>query len=172
MIKMEFNTRYNIKDKDTSKIFTFFVIETPVSNVSYRSVTFKERNINMSKLTHDIKNEIEDFKNNWIMCKKHEVVSLHNKMNSNFETNIPEEYAIHTKSRDGKTESLYYAIRCALAHGSFDIHKHKGVRYYYLENRDKNIVKAKIVIKEESLLKLIELVENRGNQHEHKRSKN
>ena len=56
MIKMEFNTRYNIKDKDTSKIFTFFVIETPVSNVSYRSITFKERNINMSKLTHDIKN--------------------------------------------------------------------------------------------------------------------
>ena len=64
MIKMEFNTRYNIKDKNIAKIFTFFVIETPVSNVSYRSVTFKERNINMSKLTHDIKNEIEDFKNN------------------------------------------------------------------------------------------------------------
>ena len=63
MIKMEFNTRYNIKDKNIAKIFTFFVIETPVSNVSYRSVTFKERNINMSKLTHDIKNEIEDFKN-------------------------------------------------------------------------------------------------------------
>lgn len=163
MIKMEFNTRYNIKDKNTAKIFTFFVIETPVSNVSYRSVTFKDRNINMSKLTHDIKNEIEDFKSSWVLCKKYEVVTLHDKINSGCNSDISKEYAIHTKSRDGKTESLYYAIRCALAHGSFDIHKHKGVKYYYLENRDKNIIKAKILIKEESLLKLIELIENRGN---------
>ena len=61
-MKMHFKTKFSMKDKNLAKIFTFFVVETPVSNISYRSVTFKERNINMKRLTHDIKNEIEGFK--------------------------------------------------------------------------------------------------------------
>lgn len=161
-MKTDFNTKYNITDKNTARIFSFFVIETPVSNVSYRAITFKERNIDMKKLTSCIKKEIIGFKDNWKTCKKQEVITISDNY-TNMKDKVPIEYAIHTKSRDGKTESLYYAIRCALAHGSFDIFKYRNVKYYYLENRDKNIIKAKIVLKEESLLKLIKLVENRGN---------
>lgn len=159
-MKTDFKSRFNLRDKNLAKIFTFFVIETPVSNVSFRCVSFKERNISMIRLTGSIKHEITDLKHNWIACKKQEVESKHEQVNSHLKDNSMSEYAVHTKSRDSKTESLYYAIRCAFAHGSFDIVKRRNNKYYYLENRDKGIIKAKILLKEESLLKLIELVEN------------
>lgn len=52
-----------------------------------------------------------------------------------------------------QTDAIYYAIRNAFAHGSFSIEK--GI--YYLENVNKGKVKGRIRLKEETLLKWIEL---------------
>ena len=69
--------------------------------------------------------------------------------------NIPIEIAIHTTRNDSNTVGLFYAIRCSFAHGAFAIHKCKGEKYYFLENKDKGIFKGRIVIKESSLLSII-----------------
>ena len=54
---------------------------------------------------------------------------------------------------------MFYAIRCAFAHGSFAIHKYKNQTYYVLENKDNGVLKARMVLKEETLIKWIEIVE-------------
>lgn len=82
--------------------------------------------------------------------------------------NILREIAVHTindRHCSGKTDSLFYAIRCALAHGSFCIHKYREKnknreKYYLLENNDKGKLKARLIIKEDTLIKWIEIVES------------
>lgn len=54
---------------------------------------------------------------------------------------------------------MFYAIRCAFAHGSFAIHKYKKQNYYVLENKDNGALKARMILKEDTLLKWIEIVE-------------
>lgn len=42
----------------------------------------------------------------------------------------------------------------------FDIHKYKKQTYYILENRDKGKLKARMILKEETLIKWINMVES------------
>ena len=60
---------------------------------------------------------------------------------------------------DEKTviQSLFSAIRNALAHGSFNVKIYKGVRVYFLSNYNKYL-KAEIVLQENTLLKWIDIV--------------
>lgn len=73
---------------------------------------------------------------------------------------MPTEIAIHTARNNSNTVGLFYAIRCALAHGAFSIHTCAGEKYYFLENKDKEVFKGRIVIKEESLISIIDTVES------------
>lgn len=69
---------------------------------------------------------------------------------------------IHTENHKlctSKTDSLFYAIRCAFAYGSFAIHEYKNHTYYVLENNDSGTLKARMVLKEDTLIKWIELIE-------------
>ena len=54
--------------------------------------------------------------------------------------------------------SLFSAIRNAFAHGSFSIQTKKKIRVYYFENYD-GYMKAKIALREETLLAWIRIIE-------------
>lgn len=70
-----------------------------------------------------------------------------------------DELAIHIKNKDSKSESLFYAIRCAFAHGLFNINSKNGEHYYILENRDREKLKARLILREETLLQWIKVVD-------------
>lgn len=73
------------------------------------------------------------------------------------------EYAVFMKYDERRVmESLFGAIRNAFAHGAFVRYKVDGFNYYYLENHkvenNKEIVKAALNMKEETLLAWIRAV--------------
>lgn len=84
-------------------------------------------------------------------------------------TNIKNEKGIFIKS--GETSyfmSMFYHIRCALAHGRFTISKHDGETIYYLENgkeykngKNEFKVSARLVIYESTLLDYIKKIDKR-----------
>jgi hypothetical protein len=168
-IKWEFNTKYNFTDKKFNSIFDFFVIKCPVENVSERGITFKDRNIDLKKLNSKIKKINNNFAKNWEVMETGKVdVQLFLEEKQLFKSvDKPYEFAYHTKTEKRyKTESLFYSIRCALAHGSFATHKYNGEKYYFFENKyksknkdkDKDKLKARICLKETTLLKIIDIV--------------
>ena len=53
-------------------------------------------------------------------------------------------------------EVIFYYIRNAFAHGSFEVVE-KGVRFYKLESRKNDTLKAQMILKEATLKKLAEL---------------
>lgn len=63
-----------------------------------------------------------------------------------------------------KLKGLFYCIRCAFAHGDFNIRKYGNKRFYQLQNTvtDKGIekIKGRILLEEEMLLKMIQIIEN------------
>ena len=59
----------------------------------------------------------------------------------------------------GVTKSIFYSIRNALAHGSFSVSGTGEKRTYCLENRKDGVLKARIRLREKTLLNWIELVE-------------
>ena len=59
-----------------------------------------------------------------------------------------------------KTRTIFYAIRNAFAHGSFSVSGAGEKRTYCLENRKDGVLKARIRLREKTLLNWIELVEN------------
>ena len=56
-----------------------------------------------------------------------------------------------------ETEAIYYYIRNALAHGSFEFVSQRNdvEAYYLLESKQKNTVKAQMRLKESTMLKLV-----------------
>lgn len=154
-IKWTFNSKYKFGNKNFAEIYTFYVIETPVPGVSARGKTFKARLCNMNKLNSALKSATPFLKTNWDVkavkdieacCKTHKIATS---------VSFVEECAIHTingKHCTGNTDSLFYTIRCAFAHGSFSIHTHNGDTFYLLENRDGSKLKGRLVVKEETLL--------------------
>ena len=56
------------------------------------------------------------------------------------------------------TEAIFYYIRNAFAHGSFEF-KNSGGPVYYLESRSAGIIKAQMRLKESTLKKYITLIE-------------
>lgn len=159
MIKWKFSSKYDFSDKNFARIYSFFVIESPVNGVSVRGITFKELKINKKSLVSRIKKRIPNLMANWnVLCNK-EIESSIKDFNIYNGVSLPLEIAIHNKKDNSKVDGLYYAIRCALAHGAFSIHRCKGDKYYLLENKDKGILKGRIILKEKSLLELIDVID-------------
>lgn len=80
------------------------------------------------------------------------------------------EFAVYSNIETSDYMSLFYHIRCALAHGRFLIMDHSGDKYYALENGivkgKRFFVKARIVLKEETLLGWIRIITNGPQQSE------
>lgn len=158
-IGWSFNSKYSFSDKKFAGIYDFYVLRTPVSNVSKRGVSFKDRSIDVGALVRNLKKGSLFLEDNWHQIKVSEVEDACSE--NGILENVKEikEIAIHTASRENKTASLFYAIRCAFAHGSFSIHTYNKEKYYFIENRDGNKLKARLILKEETLLGWANLVE-------------
>ena len=162
MTKWAFKNNYSFEDKNFARIFKFYVIETPVSGVSARGTSFKERGVNMISLCAAMKRETPFLKEYWFEKAVKDVPKCCEESGIHKNASMNREIAIHTLNNQhcsGKTDSLFYAIRCAFAHGSFAIHHYRSEKYYILENRDREKLKARRILREGSLLKWIDVVE-------------
>lgn len=72
------------------------------------------------------------------------------------------EFAVYSNVETNDYMSLFYHIRCALAHGRFNVFEHSGVKWYALENGIQKgklfWIKARIVLKEETLLGWMKII--------------
>lgn len=102
-------------------------------------------------------------KDNWLETTIKEIEQICVEHGMDDKVDFSTELAIHTISNkhcSGKSDSLFYAIRCAFAHGSFDIHTFENDTCYILDNRDSGVLKTQMILKESTLLKWIEVVES------------
>lgn len=122
----------------------------------------------MISLNAAMKRATPFLKDYWFDMKKRDIPQCCKENRIYEKASLSQEIAIHTvndKHCSGKTDSLFYAIRCAFAHGSFAIHYYKrknfeSEKYYLLENCDNNDLKARMILREESLLRWIDAVES------------
>lgn len=160
MYKWEINSKYSFGAKNFARIYRFFVIETPLKDVSQRGISFEERNILVNELRSMIKNITPSLKDNWKTSTKKQIEELMREYKILNDLEIPIEIAIHTnKNGLTKAEALFYSIRCAFAHGSFNVYSYKKEKYYFLENKEGKDLKGRIILKEKSLLKIIDFCE-------------
>ena len=160
-VKWSFNGNYSFSDSKFAKIYGFYVIETPISGVSQRGKTFKDRKINLMDLNKQLKSESSFLTERWEMVPQKDIEKVCNEFGILGDTTCEREIAIHTKNEkhcSGKTDSLFYAIRCAFAHGAFNTHKYKNNVFYALENKDGNVLKGRMIIGEDTLLKWIKII--------------
>ncbi len=171
-IRWTFKRDFSFKNDRFAKIYRFYVIETPVSGTSYRGKTFKEYGINMTSLNAALKRTTPFLKKNWFEETMKDIEQRCLECGILENVDFSSELAIHTNNKKhctGKTDSMFYAIRCAFAHGSFDIHTYKNEDYYILENRDGNSLKARMILKESTLLSWIDVVKSSPKPHKSKR---
>lgn len=76
----------------------------------------------------------------------------------------------YSNNKNSEFNQIFYYIRCAIAHGRFQIYNSENIRYYVFEavtkerGEDKYIVKARMVLKEETLLNWINMIEGGPNK--------
>jgi hypothetical protein len=127
----------------------------------------------MNSLNAALKKATPFLKDNWIVVPQKEIENSCENRGLINKVDLSNEIVIHTlndKHCTGRTDSLFYAIRCAFAHGSFGIHKSNGQVYYILENRDGDKLKARMIIQQETLLKWIDIVASEPKPKKRKRT--
>lgn len=167
---------FSFDDKNFSKIFRFFVIETPIETASVRSISFDKRNINKTALNKKIKWISSELKDNWnpifedkeiadsdITIDAVKGLGMLGKHNNHFT-----EFACFITRKSAETETFFYCIRCAFAHGSFCIHNKGNVKYYYFENIHSHncidTIIGRAILKEETLLRIIQYCESKNKE--------
>ena len=135
------------------KIITFYLFECPVENVSARGYEFGDlgwTNYYLRKFNSMMKDvaTIED--KNWRLCNIKDI-------DDNLKSIDKSKEYIVCNNGNGKTKSIFYAIRNAFAHGSFEINYNNKVIFYHLKNIDNSTLKADIYLKEETLILWISL---------------
>ncbi len=140
------------------KILQFYLFESPVEETSYRGKTFKDQGWKSQNLRTLKKQMLKvaspELSNNYFPCQKAELEKCITGIQK-----PQEEYCIFLNSI-GAVTSVFKAIRNALAHGSFDVRNYDGEVVYFFANYNK-YYKAKIVLKEKTLLEWIKVF-NKG----------
>ena len=113
-----------------------------------------------------------DWKDQNLICSKRKMKPLNeikNELNEMFISGrnwyeSTDEFAIFSKVESNEYLSIFYHIRCALAHGRFTIRNNEGNRFYYFENGVSNgnsfKVKARMCLKESTLCHWICVITN------------
>jgi hypothetical protein len=158
-IKKDFRSEIKF-NKNFQQIITFYLFECPVDNKSCRGKSFDFYGISgvqgFAKLKKLLLSASNTLKNNYYPCKSSELVDVFNKYDY---IEKGTEYCIFLKTDEKNIiQSLFAAIRNALAHGSFRCQKLNKEKYYYFENWH-NYKKAEGLLKEETLIKWIEIIE-------------
>ena len=163
-------TEIPFKDTNFQRILEFYLFNCPVlfqkkkngKRVSQRGLTFEERGItdrSLTKLLSEMKAKsasgtllyqcLETSSSDFIQIEQ---------QNRGHDLNF--EMVIFVENSDlKKTRTIFYAIRNALAHGSFSVSGTGEKRTYCIENRKDGVLKARIRLREKTLLNWIELVE-------------
>ena len=161
--KYFFDTPTSLSDKNLQKIIQFYLIECPVEGKSHRGLKFKDYGYvgasSFSKLRKNLlATSSRSLKKNYFPSKKDELIENFKKTES---IHFPEEYCVFLKSDENSViRSMFSAIRNAFAHGSFNVKSYEKQKIYYFSNFDK-YQKAKIVLKEETLLSWIKIFKNK-----------
>ncbi len=166
-----FDSDFSFADKKFSRIYRFFVIEAPVDEkVSRRAKHLDVFNKASRKITDILKKNIPSLNKNWktVLVRdrdemekiEQDVKNLCKQSKILDEVSDRKEVFIHTDMKKNKTKSLIYSIRCAFAHGAFSKTEFYGEQYYFFENRDKGKLRGRIVVKEDNLIKIIDIFEN------------
>lgn len=149
-------------DDELRTILQFIVIESPVKGVSARGKTFEERRIKgnyVNRLTRKIAERLPEFAENWDTDTIENLWDRYASVGIDQGTDLSFEFAFHyVKDKLNPTTSLYFFIRCAFAHGCFNIYEKNGERYYMLENFHDGNSKGRAVLKRSTLLMLRDLV--------------
>lgn len=159
-VKWNFTSKYDFSNKTFAKIYSFFVIESPVKGNSCRGKTFTDMGWDLKNLSSVLKRETLIPNDCWFSGNQKEVKDKIKEKNIYHSVELPIELIIHMKSQNSKTIGLFHTIRCAFAHGAFAIHKYNKDNYYFFENNNKNGCSGRIIVKEKTLLKWINIVQN------------
>ncbi len=165
-----FDKPFSFDEPNFSRIFRFFVIETPVEKCSIRGIPLQYYGWNSKKITNHLKKQITSLSKNWktipskesskIESIEQDIQKLCNKNKILDEVAERKEVFIHTDMKKNKTMSLFYTIRCAFAHGSFNRGLYFGEYFYFFENKDRGKLRGRIVVKEKTLLQIINIIKN------------
>lgn len=155
-----FDKPLSIGSSNFRKILSFYLFECPTPNTSARTRTFNELGWNKSKQFAQLKKKMLDaslgnLRQNYYPCKKDELAEKFETVRTVKPVN---EYCVFLKFDEKNVmQSLYSAIRNAFAHGSFSIQSFNGIKVYFFANFD-GYLKAEIVLREDTLLKWIEII--------------
>lgn len=153
------------------KIFSFFILHCPIKNTSKMAKDLNERNISSNSLCNMIKKELD----NWETSQVNEIENLLKGKNVFESVKTIHNFAYHTeyisntddpkKPIRTKTKGFFYSIRCSMAHGDFSIHTNNKKKFYMFQNigtseKQKSKIKGRILLAEDTLLKIIDIVEN------------
>ena len=161
MYYKKFDKPQNISDKNFQKILNFYLFHCPTPDKSVRSKTFKQLGWSGASRFSQLKKKMLDaasnsLKTHYHPCKKEELEEYFFMVS---DVSPIDEYCVFLKS-DEKTiiQSLFSAIRNALAHGSFSVQTYAKERVYFFANHHKYL-KAEIVLQEKTLLAWISILE-------------
>lgn len=162
------NTVIPFKNANFQRILGFYLFSCPVlhqnnrTRVSQRGLTFEERGITDRSLTKLLSEMKAKSASGTLLYQclgtgNNDFVQIE-QQNRAHDLNF--EMVIFVENSDlKKTRTIFYAIRNALAHGSFSVSGTGEKRTYCLENRNDGVLKARIRLREKTLLNWIELVE-------------
>lgn len=155
----KFNETIPLSSSNFRKILEFYLFGCPVEGTSVRADTFAQRGWRKewysTLKSHMLKKATPDLRNHYHPCAKKDLEKHFSRMED-----LPEtaEFCVFLKRDEKKVmDSLYGAIRNALAHGSFTRKKVKKKYVYFFANYDEYL-KAQIRLYESTLLEWIKLV--------------
>lgn len=171
----KFDTPKNISDKKLQQIINFYLLNCPVPGKSVRGKKFSDYGFSKSPPFSKLKAAMlasasASLSKNYYPCRKEE---LEGKFDLVENVAPPDEYCVFLKRDESRVmDSLFSAIRNAFAHGSYNVKLYGDVRIYFLNNYYK-YEKARIVLREKTLLAWIKLVESgyKSLQNNHQRRK-
>ena len=157
--KGKFDASIPLASRNFQKILSFYLFGCPVEGTSVRADTFAQRgwkgNLFSTLKSNMLKCATPALKTRYCPCLKDELEEAFFRMEALDES---EEYCVFLKRDHAKVmESLFSAIRNALAHGSFTRKKRNKTYIYFFANYD-GYLKAEIRLQEDTLLNWIKIV--------------
>ena len=160
------NDEYNLDQKEIYSIYSFFVIYSLCNNISFKQRTFVDYGWESNKI-NQIKIELKktiDFDNeNFIFTDK-------DNLKENFErcnlmdgalNNVDNERFVIGKTKENNSYlKLFYRIRNCFAHGKFILrYTTNNEKVVVMQDDDKYNVTARIVLKLETILNIINVID-------------
>lgn len=161
--KLDGKTQF--KDANFVTIIDFYVFNTPARNINISSKTFPLYGWARSNIFKKLKKDLLNHSNinrdtRYKFCSKDNIYSELNVIS--FSEGVDPssiEAVVFMKINDhGEIDSLFTAIRHALAHGRFKIFRINGLKYYAFESRRNNEIRARIILEETTLIYWIKVV--------------